>query len=264
MNEFNIEALHVQDRSEGRSCRGWNGNKERDGATGRFISVGKPFDRKAHGAKYYLDHKEAYRKYGAKRYAENPEKAKLRSREYVQTHKEEVAAYRKQFREKNRERLKAKDREYYAANRERFKVRAKIYGKLYRSSESRKAAQYRYNNSEKGKGAVRLWNKTKGQLPKHWAVRVAANARRRALETGVALPCASVAIKKIRASRNPKCFYCGKRIPRSRLHVDHVNPVALGGVHAAYNLVGACQSCNLHKSKKHPNQFITGQQILVF
>lgn len=44
------------------------------------------------------------------------------------------------------------------------------------------------------------------------------------------------------------CQYCGAEAPTVILHVDHLNPVSLGGDNEITNLVTACESCNLGKS----------------
>lgn len=44
-----------------------------------------------------------------------------------------------------------------------------------------------------------------------------------------------------------RCVYCGGTPLQSILHVDHVEPVAEGGTDDAFNLVTACESCNLGK-----------------
>jgi len=44
------------------------------------------------------------------------------------------------------------------------------------------------------------------------------------------------------------CQYCGAHPPSAILHVDHINPVALGGGNEIDNLVTSCQTCNLGKS----------------
>jgi len=43
------------------------------------------------------------------------------------------------------------------------------------------------------------------------------------------------------------CQYCGAHPPAVILHVDHINPVALGGENEIDNLVAACDACNLGK-----------------
>lgn len=45
-----------------------------------------------------------------------------------------------------------------------------------------------------------------------------------------------------------RCQYCGRGGTKATLHVDHVEPVSLGGSDEKANLVTACRSCNLGKS----------------
>jgi hypothetical protein len=40
------------------------------------------------------------------------------------------------------------------------------------------------------------------------------------------------------------CHYCGKPLTFDECTVDHVWPLALGGVDANWNLVAACKPCN--------------------
>jgi hypothetical protein len=44
------------------------------------------------------------------------------------------------------------------------------------------------------------------------------------------------------------CAYCGATPPGALLHVDHINPVALGGTNEPENLITACERCNAGKS----------------
>jgi 5-methylcytosine-specific restriction endonuclease McrA len=50
------------------------------------------------------------------------------------------------------------------------------------------------------------------------------------------------------------CRYCGKYI-RGVYHLDHVTPVAQGGVNSTKNLVVACPSCNMSKGARTPWQW---------
>lgn len=45
-----------------------------------------------------------------------------------------------------------------------------------------------------------------------------------------------------------RCVYCVATGQETRLHVDHVHPVAAGGLNDHSNLVTACEECNLGKS----------------
>ena len=46
------------------------------------------------------------------------------------------------------------------------------------------------------------------------------------------------------------CQYCGAHPPSAILHVDHINPVALGGGNELDNLITSCLPCNLGKAAK--------------
>jgi hypothetical protein len=46
------------------------------------------------------------------------------------------------------------------------------------------------------------------------------------------------------------CQYCGAHPPSVILHVDHINPVALGGKNDPDNLITACEPCNLGKAAR--------------
>lgn len=46
------------------------------------------------------------------------------------------------------------------------------------------------------------------------------------------------------------CQYCGAHPPSVILHVDHIKPVALGGLNEFDNFVTACEPCNLGKAAR--------------
>ena len=48
------------------------------------------------------------------------------------------------------------------------------------------------------------------------------------------------------------CQYCGEMAPNVVLHVDHVEPVSLGGSDKPDNLVTACKACNTGKASIAP------------
>lgn len=47
-----------------------------------------------------------------------------------------------------------------------------------------------------------------------------------------------------------RCRYCGKSAAAAQLHVDHVKPLAAGGLDEESNLVTACSDCNLGKGAR--------------
>ena len=50
------------------------------------------------------------------------------------------------------------------------------------------------------------------------------------------------------------CQYCGKRIPKADLTLDHVVPRSRGGVDSWDNLVLACMPCNIRKANRTPEE----------
>ncbi len=48
------------------------------------------------------------------------------------------------------------------------------------------------------------------------------------------------------------CQYCGKRLPKTELSIDHVVPQSFGGRDTWENLVLACLKCNVRKGNRSP------------
>jgi 5-methylcytosine-specific restriction endonuclease McrA len=64
----------------------------------------------------------------------------------------------------------------------------------------------------------------------------------------------------IYARDNNCCQYCGRRLPRSELNLDHVVPRSQGGLTHWDNVVCCCLECNLRKGGRTPEQ--AGLQLL--
>lgn len=56
------------------------------------------------------------------------------------------------------------------------------------------------------------------------------------------------------------CQYCGKRLPRSELNLDHVIPRSRGGRTTWENIVCSCINCNLQKGGRTPAE--AGMRLL--
>ncbi|PLY02032.1 MAG: HNH endonuclease [Desulfuromonas sp.] len=48
------------------------------------------------------------------------------------------------------------------------------------------------------------------------------------------------------------CHYCGKNVPPKELTLDHIVPVARGGLSSKNNCVPACKECNNKKKNLLP------------
>lgn len=57
-----------------------------------------------------------------------------------------------------------------------------------------------------------------------------------------------------------RCQYCGRRLPKTELTLDHVLPRSRGGRDTWDNLVLACLKCNLKKSNRTPEE--AGMKIM--
>ena len=57
------------------------------------------------------------------------------------------------------------------------------------------------------------------------------------------------------ASQGGRCHWCGSSIADG-FHMDHVMPLARGGLHTAANVVASCAECNLSKGARHPFEWI--------
>lgn len=55
---------------------------------------------------------------------------------------------------------------------------------------------------------------------------------------------------------NHACRYCGATAPETKLTIDHVIPVSLGGSDSSSNLVAACRDCNAGKSSTSPDEHL--------
>ncbi len=44
-----------------------------------------------------------------------------------------------------------------------------------------------------------------------------------------------------------RCFYCGQKVSRAEMTLDHLVPLHRGGAHLLSNVVASCQPCNSAK-----------------
>lgn len=59
----------------------------------------------------------------------------------------------------------------------------------------------------------------------------------------------------VNESRSIPCYWCGRRTTKRTRHIDHIIPLAKGGVHAVENLCCSCADCNLRKNARLPHEF---------
>jgi len=76
-------------------------------------------------------------------------------------------------------------------------------------------------------------------------IRIAKINFHRALKAGV--DCEPVDIGRLYEDRRGICGICRMPVPKDVFTVDHIRPISRGGVHRAWNLQLAHQSCNTRK-----------------
>lgn len=69
-------------------------------------------------------------------------------------------------------------------------------------------------------------------------------------------------VKRIGERQRWKCVVCLACIKRD-YHMDHIMPLAKGGIHEASNLQLLCPPCNVRKSAKHPIDFMQERGFLL-
>ena len=99
---------------------------------------------------------------------------------------------------------------------------------------------------EKGYAIRRKWGANNPEKKKALCI----NRRARVAATGGKL--SADHIKAIVARQKGKCAACGKK---TKLAMDHIMPLALGGSGHPHNFQGLCRSCNSKKHARHPIDF---------
>lgn len=189
--------------------------------------------------------------------------------------KAESKSYRQRHPDKKRE----GDKRYYLANMEKIKAHRKQYRqanaeyiaewqKVYRANNADKIAEmkraWRKRNADWADDASKRWQAANQDLVRRYkqiskarypnrdrdyylantAKFRAASVRRRAKEAQAKQ--FLVTNKDIKKIMIRPCIYCGAKAE----HLDHVIPIAKGGLHSIGNLAPACARCNLTKGAK--------------
>lgn len=193
-------------------------------------------------------------------YLKNREKRLAQSRKYNQAHKEDVDRRRRLWVQAHPERCKAYSQKHNST--EKFKKYQKQWSAENRGKRCISSKKWRQKNPAKRAEYARLWRKQNPQS--RFLTGCQSAAKRRGAVIPEKLEAAKVAIKVMRRSRCRTCYYCGNRIPKGQLEIDHVEAVSVGGKHVAENLCRSCASCNNHKHAFSLREWVppTNQRML--
>ena len=175
--------------------------------------------------------------------------------------KEAVAEYARRRRESNDPRYKAAQLKYREANRESLALHERDRRAVSPESTREATRKWRRANPEKARLASRRWKEANPESGRQWREangdRFAEN-NRRAASVRRARMCGafveSVTHAEIFERDNWTCHICGKQIDRNMKgrnplapSIDHIIPLAKGGLHERSNLAAAHFGCNSSK-----------------
>lgn len=169
-----------------------------------------------------------------------------------------VKAVKKLWRQNNAD----KERAYGAAYREANKEKLANALKSWRERNTDKCRQHAYawrkNNPEKYKEIIRLSLKKWRQ--KNPEAKRAEAAKRRALKRNSTGVFTKDDIARLNNLQRGKCAACKTTL--TKYHVDHIIPLASGGINKPPNLQLLCPPCNLSKGARHTVDFMQTRGFL--
>jgi 5-methylcytosine-specific restriction endonuclease McrA len=183
-----------------------------------------------------------------------------------QCNKEHVAKWRqtdrgktltKEWREKHPDYFSEWGKSEYGRERKRISQikhqdKRRAYAQSPRGKESHRKANARYQmrNPEKRKVRAKKY---------YWAnaerIRLRARnntSRRKAAKYGNLGRYGKADIDQLWINQKSLCWWCGKKLDKSKFHVDHRIPLSRDGSNEPENLCLSCPKCNMSKGNKMP------------
>ncbi|EKS29289.1 HNH endonuclease [Afipia felis] len=163
---------------------------------------------------------------------------------------------------------------HYTVSRFCVECRSETNGKFRAENPSYhrgKKAEFRANNPGVHAARARDYRRRRGDKVRETEAKyrkqnplrkIAKDARRRAREKAGTYTADE--LNDILKSQKYRCVYCSTSIrAHSKRHLDHVIPLAKGGVNDKSNLQFLCVACNLSKSDKMPEVFARSKGLLI-
>ena len=174
-----------------------------------------------------------------------------------------------------------------ACDRERSRKRRESNPSYYRQyyevnleKERERGRKYREVNPDKGRERVLKWqrdnpDKVRERDRKHYEANQAKvcernrkwksdntdkinvnGQNRRARIKGNGGKLSKDIIKRLLLEQNEKCACCGADLSQTGYHLDHIMPLALGGINDDSNVQLLTPTCNMRKGAKHPDKWM--------
>jgi len=173
----------------------------------------------------------------------NRDKSRAIKRKYREANPEKVAEGGRKWREANPGKRREHDRKYREANLEKERERSR---------------KYREANPEKDKESKRKWAEAN---PENRKVRTH-NRRARIKGNGGTLS-KCIVQRLIRLQKGKCACGCNADLKQTGHHLDHIMPLALGGLNDDANAQLLTPACNLRKGAMHPDDWARGLGRLI-
>lgn len=195
-------------------------------------------------------------------------------REYATRNAERIADYQRRYREENADRLAENRKRWVDENRDEWLEKKRRYNRLPEVVERMKGIrrQHYEENKERYLERSRRWREENPdkvrQYRKDWEERhperkresrarynrahpetVLAWARRRRAKLAE-VTVGEVDNKRVWKREKGICYLCGRPVPKSDVHYDHVIPLSRGGTHSEDNIRVTHARCNQLKGTK--------------
>lgn len=209
------------------------------------------------------------RAYAKQHRTDNPALIRAAQERWKTKSVEHRKAYMKEWRKQNAERLSEYDAAYKAGNHQKIRAREKAYRAANRDKVRDWAKSFRVRNREK----VAAWNVAyhlmnaatirkkvlcwQRENPDKCRVR---NQNRRARQADGKL--SKDIIERLYTLQRGKCPCCGKPLGKD-FHLDHIVPLAKGGLNVDSNIQLLRKRCNHNKSAKSPVEFMQSRGFLL-
>lgn len=168
--------------------------------------------------------------------------------------KKNRAEYMRQYYIKNKERCDESLAKYRSNNPHKVLESGRKSREKNRDKNRKRYAKYYAENTEKCNIASMKWMRDNPD-----ALRVHENNRRARTVTG---DLSKDIVEKLFKLQRGKCACCKKPLGKD-FHIDHINPLALGGTNTDDNVQLLLKRCNLTKSWKDPIRFMQEKGFLL-
>jgi hypothetical protein len=196
--------------------------------------------------------KEEERAKKAAYYQAHKDVIKSRSAKWAKENRALHNANGQEWKKKNKDKVKRSAARYYVENKEKIQARER-WEKLHPEEARAKKRAWYAENAEKERKRAADW---KRRNPDNSRIH-SQNRRVRKGEGKLSRDLAA----KLRILQQNKCAACKNVL--TKYHLDHVVPLAAGGIHEDSNMQLLCPFCNHSKKDRDPIKFMQSRGFLL-